>query len=56
VIVAVPAPTPVTTPEELTVATKAFEVDHVPPDTVDAKVVVLTFGDCELPPPTLQIL
>ena len=44
-MVAVPAATPVTTPEEFTVATNAFELDQVPPDTVDTKVVVLTFGD-----------
>ena len=43
---AVPAATPVTTPVVgSTVATDVFELDQVPPDTVDTKVVVLTFGD-----------
>jgi hypothetical protein len=32
VIVAVPAATPVKTPEELTVATDVFDEDHVPPE------------------------
>jgi hypothetical protein len=56
-MVAVPAEIPVTTPvEEFTVATELSELDHVPPETVEEKVVVLTFGDCGLPPPSLQIL
>jgi hypothetical protein len=41
VIVAVPAATPVTTPvEAFTVATPAVELDQLPPDTVEEKVVV----------------
>jgi hypothetical protein len=40
VIVAVPAPTPVTTPALLTVATELLEVVHTPPATVLAKVMV----------------
>ena len=40
-MVAVPAVTPVTTPvEAFTVATPVALLDHVPPITVDAKVVV----------------
>jgi hypothetical protein len=41
VIVAVPAVTPVTTPvDALTVATAVLLLDHVPPVTVEANVVV----------------
>jgi hypothetical protein len=40
VIVAVPAATPITTPEAFTVATPAAELDQLPPDTVDEKVLV----------------
>jgi hypothetical protein len=41
VIVAVPAATPVTTPvEAFTVATPEAELDQLPPDTVEEKVVV----------------
>ena len=39
-IVAVPAETPVTTPDELTVATAVLELDHVPPPPVVEKVEV----------------
>ena len=39
-MVAVPAPAPETTPEELTVATAALLVVQAPPETVEAKVVV----------------
>jgi hypothetical protein len=41
VIVAVPAATPVTTPEAFTVATPAVELDQLPPDTVEEKFVVV---------------
>ena len=40
VIVAVPAACPVTTPELFTVAVAVFELDQVPPETDDEKVVV----------------
>ena len=39
-MVAVPAPAPDTTHEELTVATAALLVVQAPPETVDVKVVV----------------
>jgi hypothetical protein len=39
-MVAVPAATPVTTPEALTVATAVLEEDHVPPAVASASVVV----------------
>ena len=39
-MVAVPALTPVTTPLAFTVAIEVFEDDHVPPLTVELKVVV----------------
>ncbi len=39
-MVAVPAPAPDTTPEELTVATDALLVVQAPPETVEAKVDV----------------
>ncbi len=46
-MVAVPAPIPEITPEELTVATAALLVVHAPPETVEAKVVVdPTHIDC----------
>ena len=37
-MVAVPAVPPVTTPVALTVATEAFVVDQVPPETVEVNV------------------
>jgi hypothetical protein len=40
VIVAVPAATPVTTPDELTVAIAVFDDVHVPPETVEVNVVL----------------
>ena len=41
-MVAVPAVTPVTTPvEAFTVAIPVALLDHVPPETVEAKVVVM---------------
>jgi hypothetical protein len=40
--VAVPTPTPVTTPAELTVATDELLVDQVPPEAEETKVVVLS--------------
>jgi hypothetical protein len=40
VIVAVPAATPVTTPEAFTVATPAAELDQLPPNAEEEKVVV----------------
>ena len=44
-MVAVPADTPVITPVfALTVAIAVLLVDHVPPDTVDVKVVLLPTG------------
>jgi hypothetical protein len=39
-MVVVPAATPVTTPEALTVATAVLEEDHVPPAVTSARVVV----------------
>jgi hypothetical protein len=39
VIVAVPAATPVTSPEAFTVATPAAELDQLPPVTVEVKIV-----------------
>jgi hypothetical protein len=39
-MVAVPAATPVTTPEALTVATEVLEEDQVPPAVTSARVVV----------------
>ena len=45
---AVPAATGVTTPEEFTVATAEFELDHVPPVAVVVYV--------EVPPPAQSVV
>ena len=49
-MVAVPAPTPVTTPEDaLTVAIEVVDEDHAPPDTVELNVVVKPVHKAWLP-------